>query len=377
MARTFVAILFVFVGSAVVSAADEKQERNFRMSDAFNDPHYSSVTAAKTGFKVFTNPPGQGLIESLTLTHSDGLYVAGEKVVTESEHRRVVGELETRHQGVVSELRDELQVTRNELRSALDILNLTITNSLQDTQSEVLALVQALREVTPANGSAIVQPPTCEEPGGDKLHFNGTHWDCVCNFGWSGKACEYGPTNVPTGAPVTSMPTLAPSITRWVKLLDNAYYTGLGQNRSAGFTPLAYGTFTRVRAVYRSGYIVCAAGFVPRNLYHWQECAPFVCNTPYTSDLPSGRGCHWNSYECSSPFAFELEKNNIVLLQQPEWCELPSSCTAPSTITGDIICDVQLALEEGDVLRPTWFEERTRWAISDNGGVIFIDLYGA
>lgn len=136
----------------------------------------------------------QGLSQhrvSLTLTHNDGLYVAGEKVVTEGEHRRIVGAL------------------RDELRSALDILNLTRTG-LQETRSEVLALVQALREVSPANGSAILQPPTCEEPGGDKLHFNGTQWLCICFPEYYGESCQYSRTDAPTVT--TTTPTLSPTI---------------------------------------------------------------------------------------------------------------------------------------------------------------------
>ncbi|KAK3239503.1 hypothetical protein CYMTET_50577 [Cymbomonas tetramitiformis] len=166
MARTFLAVLFLFVETAVHVLADQEQayvEQNFRMIDAVNDPHYSSVTAAKNGFRVLTNPPERGITETLTVTYSDGLYVAGEKVVTESEHRKVVGELETRYQGVVSELRADLD----------------------ETKLEVLALGQALREVSPANTSLILQPPTCEEPGGDKLHFNGTQWVCVCKDGFT------------------------------------------------------------------------------------------------------------------------------------------------------------------------------------------------
>ncbi|KAK3290022.1 hypothetical protein CYMTET_2563 [Cymbomonas tetramitiformis] len=88
MARMYLANLYAFVGTAVVSAAGEKQEfveQDFRMRDVFDDPYYSSTIAAHEGFRVFTNITGQGLTESLTLTHKDGLYVAGETVVAINE----------------------------------------------------------------------------------------------------------------------------------------------------------------------------------------------------------------------------------------------------------------------------------------------------
>lgn len=338
MTRKYLAILFVFVGTAVVSAADERQEyveQDFGSFSADQDPHYSSVTAAKNGFRVFTNTPETGMIETLSVTYRDGLYVAGEKVVTEGEHRRVVRELESR------------MVSEEEHRR--------VANELQTLRS----LLQSF------------QPPVCTHPGGSSLLFDGTQWLCVCHNGYTGPSCDM--SWAPTAAPHTRSPTA----TQWVKLLDNAYYTGTGENQSVGFAPLTHGSFSKIRAVYRSGYIHCYATHLTRTMYHWQECAPFVCDSPYTTALPSGASCFgWSS--CQG-YSFELEKNGVVELEQTRWCNLPPSCTIPSTVTGDIICDLQLLIQQGDTLRPTWFEERTGTGShrSDNGGVIYIDLYGA
>lgn len=167
MARKYLAILFMFVETAVHVVADGEQgyvEQDFRMGDAFNDPHYSSIVAAHEGYRVFTNIPGQGLTESLTLTHSDGLYVAGEKVITEREHRRLVSELES------------VQTQLESFRTTFETF----------------------------------QPLECGPPGGEKLQYIGGQWHCVCLEGFQGTSCQFGLT----GAPTTGAPTSA-----WTEIL--------------------------------------------------------------------------------------------------------------------------------------------------------------
>eukprot|EP00854_Cymbomonas_tetramitiformis_P029624 gene29624-36911_t len=51
----------------------------------------------------------------MAVSYDGGLYVAGEKVVTESEHRRVVGEL----QAQVSEMQERLQETQQMVSALL------------------------------------------------------------------------------------------------------------------------------------------------------------------------------------------------------------------------------------------------------------------
>lgn len=45
---------------------------------------------------------------------------------------------------------------------------------------------------------AMLRPPTCIPPGGDKLQYDGNSWTCVCLTGWSGRNCT-----VPTVSQVT------------------------------------------------------------------------------------------------------------------------------------------------------------------------------
>lgn len=143
-------------------------DKDYCSSQGSPSKNSSDMKSNHEHIKFYTTRPGHNeKSETMAVSYDGGLYVAGEKVVTETEHRRVV-----------SELRDELHSTQT---------------SLQETQAEVVALVQALRKVSPANGSSIVRPPTCEEPGGDKLHYNGTHWECVCKDGYSGKSCQILP----------------------------------------------------------------------------------------------------------------------------------------------------------------------------------------
>jgi hypothetical protein len=134
----------------------------------------------------------------------------------------------------------------------------------------------------------------------------------------------------------------------WVQLLQNAQYGGAWES-STGFAPLAHGSFTAFKAVYKSGFVTCDR--VTRSDYHWQECG-------------------------SNKFSFELKKNGDFVVEAPDWGTLPAECRAPATLTGDIVCVKALTIKEGDRLTPTWYEPSHQTSTSDNDGTITIDLYG-
>lgn len=140
---TWLLLLCVFY--MAVANQQDFVSQNLGSADPYPDSPYSNIIAAKNGFQVFTNVPERGLTETLAVTHGDGLYVAGEKVVTERDHLRVLGELR-----------------------------------------KAQAHVEALR------------PPACFEPGGDKLQFDGTQWFCVCKLGYTGPTCQNFSTQPPT-----------------------------------------------------------------------------------------------------------------------------------------------------------------------------------
>lgn len=55
----------------------------------------------------------------------------------------------------------------------------------------------------------------------------------------------------------------------WVKLLDSAAYGGTWD---AEYDPIRLGSFTKIKAVHRSGYVTCStSSSVDGN--PWQECA--------------------------------------------------------------------------------------------------------
>lgn len=134
----------------------------------------------------------------------------------------------------------------------------------------------------------------------------------------------------------------------WVLVLRDAQYGGTWQSAS-GYEPLAHGTFSRFKAVYKSGFVTCNSG--TRSDYRWQECSG---NAP----------------------AFELKQNGNFVVQQPSWSVLPAECRLPSTTTGDIVCVKLLTLRAGDKLTPTWYEASRQTSTSDNDGTMTIDLYG-
>lgn len=91
----------------------------------------SDMKSSYEHIRFYTTRAGHAsLSETMAVSYDGGLYVAGEKMVTESEHRRVV-----------SELRSQLQ------------------------------------------------PPSCTTPGGKYLQFNGTNWLCICEEGYYGNSC--------------------------------------------------------------------------------------------------------------------------------------------------------------------------------------------
>lgn len=149
--------------------------------------------------------------------------------------------------------------------------------------------------------------------------------------------------------PMCSLVRAVPA--EWVKLLDNA---GFGGTWDAKYTPLVTGSFTKVKAVHRSGYVTCDTdAVVDGNV--WNECS-------------DGTGVNYVS--------FALAKNSELVLAQPSWHQLPPSCTKPTTITGDIVCDINLDIGAGDTLTPTWTEAWLQTSLHDNGGDHYIDLYG-
>lgn len=150
MKRSF---LFFLTSSFVSSVWANGNHGEFASMDAFEDENWSSVVGMKEGYRVFTNVPDVGLTETFRVTRANGMFVAGEKVAT-------VREVELQVEGVSSELQNT--------RAAL---------SLATTSLATLHATCTL-------------PPTCTEPGGDKLQFNGTHWLCVCKSGYYGDSCE-------------------------------------------------------------------------------------------------------------------------------------------------------------------------------------------
>lgn len=115
--------------------------------------------------KFYTTRPGHSeKSETMVVSFDSGLHVAGQKVITESEHRRLV-----------SELRDELQ-------SALTLLNETRT-ALQESRIEHETDLQLQNNK--------LQPPTCRDPGGKELVYVGNRWLCSCNDNFFGESCEW------------------------------------------------------------------------------------------------------------------------------------------------------------------------------------------
>lgn len=116
--------------------------------------------------------------------------------------------------------------------------------------------------------------------------------------------------------------------------------------------PIKTGSFVGLKAVYKSGPGVdCCCQQGPRV---WQKCS-------------SGNDDIWS---------FEFKKNSDFVVEQQSYGKLPSECTAPTTPTGDIICDVDFTLGPGDRVLATWFEPSHHQGEWNNGGSIVVDIYG-
>ena len=139
--------------------------------------------------------------------------------------------------------------------------------------------------------------------------------------------------------------------TQYTKLLDNAAYHG--EREGANLTPLAYGKFCKIVAVWRSGCVACNTGYTNGG---WQCCGSIDSN--YLS--------------------FEMKKNNKYLpgLEQPNWHTLPPKCSITSKPAGNIVCDTTFTLNQGDTLKPTWYEPSHSTSLGDNGKTAHFDLYG-
>ncbi len=130
-----------------------------------------------------------------------------------------------------------------------------------------------------------------------------------------------------------------------MQILRDAQYGGAWESET-GYTPLAYGSFERFKAVYKEGYITCDTRISTG--YPWQECMNFL------------------------GLSFELKKNHQYVLEG----NLPPLCAHPIKPTGDIVCEKTLSLNLGDTLTPTWYEASHQVSTADNGGTITIDLFG-
>merc|ERR1711988_1696996 len=113
----------------------------------------------------------------------------------------------------------------------------------------------------------------------------------ACHNGFGGDTCQ---------TPVAA----------WHKILDNAAYWGVAPGQK--YTPLVSGTFTKFKAVHRSGCVGCSTSYAAKDA--WQ-----CCGDSYSS--------------------FELYKNDKEwIAKQPNWHSLPSGCTRGSGATDDIVC---------------------------------------
>lgn len=214
MGRIYLAILFVFVASAVCSLADDQRDfvsKDYGSTVAFSsDPDFSNTVAAKNGYRVFTNTPEYGLKETLKVTYKDGLYVAGEKVVTESEHRRVVNELQNERQSVVGNLRDvnaEILTQLQNLQRQTEFLTTTVesligavsnmsTSAVVVNSTSTDCLNSGIEPVTESVvGNHTYHIPDCVPPTAKYLQHNGTDWVCECEFAWRGPLCKQPPSN--------------------------------------------------------------------------------------------------------------------------------------------------------------------------------------
>jgi hypothetical protein len=140
----------------------------------------------------------------------------------------------------------------------------------------------------------------------------------------------------------------------WVKLLTNAAYHGA--TNGAAYNPENFGSFSRVKAVWRSGCVACSMSSAARD--SWQCCGS-----------ASGHG--------TGTVSFELKKNNAYYVEQTtDWFTLPNECTKGAADNADIVCQKPLTLTAGDTLMPTWQEPSHSTSTGDNGRTVAFDLYG-
>jgi hypothetical protein len=142
---------------------------------------------------------------------------------------------------------------------------------------------------------------------------------------------------------------------QWVKLLQNVAYEA--NTIGNGFEVTTSGLYTRFRASYVSGAIACKDDSnVLKSAHVWQQCIPSVV---------------------AKGFSFELKHNGDYLLEQPSEFELPPACIAPNTAAGEIYCNKEQWLEDGDILTPTWYGPSHGTPDAANAtGKIYIDLWG-
>jgi len=138
-----------------------------------------------------------------------------------------------------------------------------------------------------------------------------------------------------------------------VPLLINYQLSNL-QNSPAQ-PALSTGYFTSIKAVYKSGRIMCDRRRNSANM--WQTC----CNSGYSS------GCG---------ASFELIHNGNTIIQQPNWHTSASQCAQPSSATGDVVCQQAVEVGAGDHFIVTWSETRRQASLGDNEVDLVVDLFG-
>jgi hypothetical protein len=135
----------------------------------------------------------------------------------------------------------------------------------------------------------------------------------------------------------------------WVLLLQGAQYGGAWES-GTGYQPLAYGNFDKIKAVHRSGYADCCT----------------YCYWHYESE---------NIWSRCGTYNFELKKNGAFVLESGAWWEQAPGCSVDHQ-SENIVCDIGLTLDSGDMLTPTWYEPSHGLYTEDNDGTITMDLYG-
>jgi len=136
-------------------------------------------------------------------------------------------------------------------------------------------------------------------------------------------------------------------------LLTDYQLSNLQNSPSA--PPLNTGTFSSIKAVWKSGRIMCDRN--RNSQYKWQTC----CSGGYTS------GCG---------ASFELIHNGVNAIQQGNWHTSASQCEQPTAATGDIICNQAITVASSDNLIVTWYETRLQTSLGDNEVDLTVDLYG-